>query len=143
MMQAHTGSKAVQAGNLCWSMALLMPDCRRYHVLNHDVLHPHAGKPPCLVAVPTHFYKVVLAESRSRLPFGAPKVSVGAFVMPNDQIQPDMPLTAFSVPLEMLENVAGKPQIRLDSVCSSLDLHHCFECCPSRRQQSHGFWRYL
>lgn len=27
--------------------------------------------------------------------------------MPNDQIQPDMPLTAFAVPLEMLENVAG------------------------------------
>ena len=59
------------------------------------------------MAVPTHFYKVVLAESRSRLPFGAPKVSVGAFVMPNGQIQPDMPLTAFSVPLQMLENVAG------------------------------------
>lgn len=34
-------------------------------------------------------------------------MSVGAFVMPNDQIQPDMPLTAFAVPLEMLENVAG------------------------------------
>lgn len=30
--------------------------------------------------------------------------------MPNDQIQPDMPLTAFSVPLEMLENVAGTVQ---------------------------------
>lgn len=66
-----------------------------------------AGKPPCLVAVPTHFYKVLLAESKSKLPFGGSKVSVGAFVMPNDQIQPDMPLTAFAVPLEMLENVAG------------------------------------
>lgn len=69
--------------------------------------HPMIGKPPCLVAVPTHFYKVVLAESKSNLPFDAPKISVGAFVMPNDQIQPDHPLTAFSVPLEMLENVAG------------------------------------
>lgn len=69
--------------------------------------YPMIGKPPCLVAVPTHFYKVVLAESKSRLPFGSCKVAVGAFVMPNDQIQPDMPLTAFSVPLEMLENVAG------------------------------------
>lgn len=65
------------------------------------------GKPPCLVAVPTHFYKVVLAECKSKVPFGGAKVSVGAFVMPNDQIQPDMPLTAFAVPLEMLENVAG------------------------------------
>ena len=59
------------------------------------------------MAVPTHFYKVVLAETRSKLPLGAPKISIGAFVMPNDQIQPDHPLTAFSVPLEMLENVAG------------------------------------
>lgn len=59
------------------------------------------------MAVPTHFYKVVLAESKSRLPLGAPRVSLGAFVMPNDQIQPDHPLTAFAVPLEMLENVAG------------------------------------
>ena len=71
-----------------------------------------AGKPPCLVAVPTHFYKVVLSESKSRLPFGAPKVSVGAFVMPNAQIQPDMPLTAFAVPLEMLEDVAGASTAR-------------------------------
>ena len=68
-----------------------------------------AGRPPRLVAVPTHFYKVVLteSESKSRLPFGDPKVAVGAFVMPNDQIQPDMPLTAFAVPLGMLEDVAG------------------------------------
>lgn len=63
--------------------------------------------------MPTHFYKVVLAESKSRLPFGSCKVAVGAFVMPNDQIQPDMPLTAFSVPLEMLENVAGTVQLQL------------------------------
>ena len=67
----------------------------------------YAGKPPCLVAVPTHFFKVVLAETKCTLPLGAPNISVGAFVMPNDQIQPDHPLTAFSVPLEMLENVAG------------------------------------
>lgn len=58
--------------------------------------------------MPTHFYKVVLSESKSRLPFTSPRVAVGAFVMPNEQIQPDMPLTAFAVPLEMLENVAGK-----------------------------------
>ena len=66
-----------------------------------------AGRPPRLVAVPTHFYKVVLTESRTCLPFADPKVAVGAFVMPNDQIQPDMPLTAFAVPLGMLEDVAG------------------------------------
>lgn len=79
------------------------------------------------MAVPTHFYKVVLAESRSRLPFGAPKVSVGAFVMPNDQIQPDMPLTAFSVPLKMLENVAGA-LFTSPTTCPGLLQHLCPLC---------------
>ena len=36
-------------------------------------------------------------------------MAVGAFVMPNSHIMPDLPLTAFSVPLEMLEDVAGEP----------------------------------
>lgn len=72
------------------------------------------------MAVPTHFYKVVLAESKSKVPFGSSKVSVGAFVMPNDQIQPDMPLTAFTVPLKMLEDVAGA------AVDSTLD--RCKSC---------------
>ena len=102
------------------SVCLLMHSaCCRVHEVSVAIpmfWHLITGKPPCLVAVPTHFYKVVLAESQSRLPFGAPKVSVGAFVMPNDQIQPDMPLTAFSVPLEMLENVAG-------AVLTSLTCH--------------------
>ena len=69
------------------------------------------------MAVPTHFYKVVLAESKSKVPFGGSKVSVGAFVMPNDQIQPDMPLTAFAVPLEMLENVAGAGLVDVVTAC--------------------------
>ena len=44
--------------------------------------------------------------------------------MPNDQIQPDHPLTAFSVPLEMLENVAGAV---LPVACNSLKL--CIAYC--------------
>lgn len=42
--------------------------------------HPMIGQPPALVAVPTHFYKVVLAESAGLL---GKQVVVGAFVMPN------------------------------------------------------------
>lgn len=34
-------------------------------------------------------------------------MDVGAFVMPNEDIDPDTPLTAFVVPLEALETVAG------------------------------------
>lgn len=103
--------------------------------------HPMIGTPPTMMAVPTHFFKVVLAES-SGGPFQEPKVgccmqsdlqfgcslhrlpcqllaaftassgvivqvAVGAFVMPNEEIHPDTPLTAFAVPLDALECVSG------------------------------------
>lgn len=59
------------------------------------------GTPPELVAVPTHYFKVVLADA------GDGSASVGAFVMPNAEIQADTPLTAFVVPLDALERVSG------------------------------------
>jgi len=59
-----------------------------------------------MVAVPTHFFKVVLAERTSDDGTVSDAV-VGAFVMPNAPVQPDTPLTAFSVPLEALEEAAG------------------------------------
>ena len=40
--------------------------------------------------------------------------------MPNDQIQPDMPLTAFTVPLEMLEDVAGATMHSTAGCCEPL-----------------------
>lgn len=62
-----------------------------------------------MVAVPTHFYKVVLGEVRPGA--GGRKLdaqlAVGAFVMPNTQIDPATPLSAFVVPLSALEEVAG------------------------------------
>ena len=67
-----------------------------------------AGTPPRLVAVPTHFFKVVLAERGSAAGDEAEQDAVlGAFVLPNAPIQPDTPLTAFSVPVESLEEAAG------------------------------------
>lgn len=65
-----------------------------------------SGKPPGLVAVPTHYYKVVLAENSSGS-HGRHQAAVGAFVMPNAPIDPQTPVTAFAVPLEALETVAG------------------------------------
>ncbi|KAK9814237.1 hypothetical protein WJX72_002706 [[Myrmecia] bisecta] len=71
--------------------------------------HPMIGEAPRLVAVPTHFYKVVLAECRPRVPFLGSSSGhvVGAFVMPNEAIDPDTPLTAFAVPISSLEEVTG------------------------------------
>ncbi len=62
-----------------------------------------------MVAVPTHFFKVVLAERATATPGegSGTEAIMGAFVLPNALLQADMPLTAFSVPLEALEEAAG------------------------------------
>lgn len=53
------------------------------------------------VAVPTHFYKVVVCETTDG------KLELEAFVMPNQKIDNDTPLTAFQVPPESIERAAG------------------------------------
>jgi len=70
-----------------------------------NMKHAMIGEPPGLVSVPTHYYKVVVADNRGKK--GDGKVGVGAFVMPNASIEPNAPLTAYTVPLEPLEMVAG------------------------------------
>lgn len=56
-----------------------------------------------MMAVPTHFYKVILAETAG----DSSQAVVGAFVMPNAAIHPGTPLSAFAVPLSALEEVSG------------------------------------
>ncbi len=70
------------------------------------------GSPPA-VAVPTHFYKVIFAETVPSVP-GAPDggnggapVALGAFVLPNAPIPNDKPLADFEVPLEAVERASG------------------------------------
>ncbi|MCJ1297409.1 nuclease [Hypocenomyce scalaris] len=60
------------------------------------------GNPPN-VAVPTHFYKVILAEDGKT----GGNVSLGAFVLPNAEIANDKPLTDFEVPIEAVERASG------------------------------------
>ena len=58
--------------------------------------------------MPTHFFKVVLAERGSSENSESSQDAVlGAFVLPNAPVQADTPLAAFSVPLECLEEAAG------------------------------------
>ena len=61
------------------------------------------------MAVPTHFFKVVLGEGRS----SAEPTFVGAFVMPNQPLEPGTPLTSFAVPLSSLEEVSGECMARM------------------------------
>ena len=51
------------------------------------------------VAVPTHFFKVILAERRGGL-------AVGAFIMPNKPIPPDIALERFTVDLAAVERAS-------------------------------------
>ncbi|GAB1868116.1 Endonuclease [Camponotus japonicus] len=53
------------------------------------------------VAVPTHFYKVVVGETNNG------KLDMEAFVMPNAPIDDNAPLTNFQVPPENIERAAG------------------------------------
>lgn len=53
------------------------------------------------VAVPTHFYKVVVAEAADG------QLDMEAYVMPNQVIDNETPLTAFQVPPESIERAAG------------------------------------
>ena len=66
-----------------------------------------AGQPPQLVAVPTHFYKVILGEGPQAAPGSSPDTVVAGFVLPNQPIEPGAPLTAFAVPVSALEEVSG------------------------------------
>jgi len=77
----------------------------------YEVRFPVLGAPPRMVSVPTHFFKVVLAERRGEDPPGKKgarkRRALGAFVMPNEPIAPGTPLAAFAVPLDSLETTAG------------------------------------
>lgn len=53
------------------------------------------------VAVPTHFFKVLVCETHD----GA--LEMEAYVMPNQLINNDVPLTSFQVPPESIERAAG------------------------------------
>ncbi|ORX94164.1 hypothetical protein K493DRAFT_315630 [Basidiobolus meristosporus CBS 931.73] len=58
------------------------------------------GNPPN-VAVPTHFYKVILGVKNQQ------QYALGAFVLPNAPIPDDTPLEQFVVPVEALEKSSG------------------------------------
>ncbi|KAJ1901742.1 nuclease [Coemansia sp. IMI 209127] len=66
-------------------------------VVSYEVI----GNPPN-VAVPTHFFKVILAKRNNEKGF-----ALGAFALPNKEIDNSTPLTDFSLPLESVEKAAG------------------------------------
>ena len=88
------------------------------------VVYEVIGNPPN-VAVPTHFFKLVVGEKDSD-----PKsVAVSAFVLPNDKISNDTPLTDFQVPVEALERSSGLTFFnKLDSSVKVKNMCHEVSC---------------
>jgi endonuclease G, mitochondrial len=65
------------------------------HIVRYEVI----GNPPN-VAVPTHFFKVILARKDSNF-------SLGAFLIPNEPISESTPVERFATSVEMVERLAG------------------------------------
>lgn len=63
------------------------------------------GDPPT-VAVPTHFYKIIIGESSSD-ETSDDSIAVGAFILPNKKISSDTDLTSFSTSVGEIEYHAG------------------------------------
>ncbi|KAK6332734.1 nuclease [Orbilia brochopaga] len=71
----------------------------------YRVTYEVIGSPPN-VAVPTHFYKIIVGESAAT-PSPNASVAIGAFVLPNARIDNKTPLTEFAVPVEVIERASG------------------------------------
>ncbi|CEG47428.1 mitochondrial nuclease [Plasmopara halstedii] len=66
------------------------------------VSYPVLGTPPDTIAVPTHFFKVVLAEKRHGKGY-----ATAGFILPNRFIPEDKDLHDFQAPIHIIEKQAG------------------------------------
>ena len=57
--------------------------------------------------VPTHFFKVVLTVGGAKAQSPSTDWYIDAFVLPNQEIANDVPLTQWRVPVEFVESVSG------------------------------------
>lgn len=82
------------------------------------------GNPPN-VAVPTHFFKILVAEKPVKNP-GTSDVAVAAFVLPNEVIPNDTKLTSFQTPVDAIERSIGveflnKISVKQKDLCREVD----------------------
>ncbi|SCU95626.1 LAMI_0F03092g1_1 [Lachancea mirantina] len=85
------------------------------------------GNPPS-IAVPTHFFKVIVAENSKSKPESG-DVAVAAFVLPNEPIPNERKLIDFEVPINAVERSSGLqflqklPASRKKNLCEEIDCH--------------------
>ncbi|KAF3914368.1 Nuclease [Dactylellina cionopaga] len=102
----------------------------------YRVTYEVIGSPPN-VAVPTHFYKIIVGESTTE-PSPIPSVAIGAFVLPNTPIDNKTPLAEFAVPVEVVEKASGMdflslvPTDRRRSLCREVDCNILVREFPKR-----------
>lgn len=80
------------------------------------------GSPPN-IAVPTHFFKLVVGEMED-----SAQISVAAFVLPNQVIPNGTPLTTFQVPVDALERSTGLELLHKVPYYNKKDLCKEFPC---------------
>ncbi|CAI5728343.1 unnamed protein product [Peronospora destructor] len=68
----------------------------------YEVSYPVLGAPPNAVAVPTHFFKIVLGEKQ-----GGRGFATAGFILPNKVISENKDLRDFQAPLDVIEKLAG------------------------------------
>ncbi|EPS41952.1 hypothetical protein H072_4096 [Dactylellina haptotyla CBS 200.50] len=102
----------------------------------YRVTYEVIGSPPS-VAVPTHFYKIIVGES-TNAPATPRSVAIGAFVLPNAAIDNKTPLAEFAVPVEMIERASGLdflslvPAEKRRSLCREVDCNILVREFPKR-----------
>nr|CCA16509.1 Mitochondrial nuclease putative [Albugo laibachii Nc14] len=65
------------------------------------VQYPVIGKPPDTIAVPTHFFKVILVRKNDDT------FASAGFILPNRHIAPDTALREFLTPVDVIEKYSG------------------------------------
>ncbi|ODV58733.1 ribonuclease ASCRUDRAFT_38749 [Ascoidea rubescens DSM 1968] len=79
---------------------------KKYPDGKYRVSYEVIGNPPN-VAVPTHFFKLIVGERTDITNVNEQPISAAAFILPNDRISNDVPLRSFQVPVEALERSTG------------------------------------
>lgn len=87
------------------------------------------GKNPFyqMVAIPTHLFKVLVTEQRQS-PSEKPRYTAAAFLLPNEPIPIEHPLTHYQVPISSLEFITGLHFFPLVNAASLPDLCSEFNC---------------
>ncbi|CAG8706476.1 3948_t:CDS:2 [Acaulospora morrowiae] len=80
------------------------------------------------VAVPTHFYKIILATKDDENSPDGKLHALGSFLLPNEYISSDQPLDKYFVLLENIEKVTGLEFFRGLDKNSTIDLCKVVKC---------------